>query len=231
MLTAVGVGIDLQGRGWRLSHLDIRCDGPSTGVENSGGDGALDHATIDGCARGHGFFSERGRVTVGPGVTILGNRFGIKVEDGSARHPGGRRRRPHVDSSSNQTYGVWLHGLTMAQTSADFEGRDISPSAPDQNDIATDDNGTAIELETGQLTLVVRGLHATGNGTGIKGSATTMKVRGSFLANNLLSAIPSRRPIGSTVDLGPDPGRARFRTQRSRSRAKPSASTSRAPSA
>ncbi len=213
----VNVAVMLEGRDWRLSHLDIQCNGGGfVALQNLGGDGALDHVTIEGC-RGHGFLSERGTVTAGPGLDVHGNEWGIKVEGGTLVVLGGRGTE-HTSISGNTAAGVWLHGggdSTAGASSVDVQGGDIAADQPDDNDVAIDDNDVAILFDATPTAATVRGLHATGNRVGIEVGGPT-KLRGSYLANNLQSAIVVTGPDATppVLDFGQpgaqDPGRNVF---------------------
>jgi hypothetical protein len=193
--------VQFEGDGWRLSHVNVTCNTNGTsGV--SGGGGTVDHVTMEGCFVG--LSSGVGQLTVGPGVTLQGNQYGF--EGGDAVILGGAGV-DHTSISDNQVYGIRV--FSSLTTTVDVRGRDIPPGSPGENDIAIDGNDVGIFADSG-ATLNVRGLHATGNVTGILSSGT-LKVRGSFLADNARSAISVSVQAGATVDLGQpgaqDPGR------------------------
>jgi hypothetical protein len=195
--------VQLEGTSWRLSHVNVACNSSNIRIGIVGGGGTVDHVTIEGCYVGLG--SGVGQLIVGPGVTLRGNQYGLEASDAIILGGAGV---DHTSISDNQIYGIRLFG-SPTQTTVDLRGRDIPPGTPDQNDITIDGNDVGIFADPG-TTLNVRGLHATGNLTGILSSGS-LKVRGSFLADNARSAISVSVQAGATVDLGQpgdqDPGR------------------------
>ena len=216
LTTTDHTGVQLTGAGWRLSHLDLECNGGGFfGVNNDmGGDGALDHVTLAGC--GHGLLTGRGTVTIGPGFVAHGNSWGAKVQGGTLVVLGGRGAE-HTDISDNTSFGIWVHATETSEptTALDIRGADIDPSHPDENDIAIDGNMNGIFFDIGPEAMTARGLHASGNQIGIQSISgpASLTVRASYLADNKRSALVlSQAAVSGTsmFDFGaqarPDPG-------------------------
>jgi hypothetical protein len=212
--------IEPTGTRWRFSHLVIDCNQSMWAIDQRASEAALDHVTIQNCGL-HGFLSRGGAITLGPGVVIQNCITPVIVVRGALTVLGGRGA-DHTSISGNFYSAIQFGpdpepaGQEPAPTSKvtlDIRGTDIPPDKPDENDIAVDDNNTGIDFRYSDVTANIRGLHATWNEAALSGYPTSLRVRGSYLADNASSAIAIGTSPG-TVDLGApggqDPGRNVF---------------------
>jgi|HubBroStandDraft_1064217.scaffolds.fasta_scaffold04028_2 uncharacterized protein DUF1565 len=203
---------------------------------------SIDHVTIENMnsgitvlntGRGSGLEGGVGGVgsfSVGPGVTVqnsLGD--GLFVFGESSVDIKGGRGLDHTSFSANGQMGIYV----LDYSNVTIEGADIDPAHPDDSDVDTDNNGLA-GLAIAQYGLgieptnVVRGLHASGNPTGIVVKpCNQLTVRASFMGGNTQSGVYigpapvgveggcsyNTKPVGR-IDLGnpngPDYGRNIF---------------------
>jgi hypothetical protein len=108
--------------------------------------------------------------------------------------------------------GVWLHGggLGGPTTTLLVRGEDIDPAHPDDADVFVDDNMLGVYFDAGPEAMVARGLHATGNQTGIQvpeGEAS-ISLRASNLSRSTSSAILVNTGVANVpsmiLDFGAD---------------------------
>jgi hypothetical protein len=191
----------------RLSHLVM--DGLRNGIGMSGAGTSVDHVTVENTVF-RGIDSNGSGVTVGPGVILSQNGSGLHFEGGSLTVLGGAGA-DHTSLSNNRMYGLWVHGTGTVT----LNGSAIDPAHPDVSDIDADNNAvTGVFFDYGMggvEAVVLHGLHASGNGSGIyvpDGSGgVDLSVRGSFLGDNTGSAValPGQAPsypLPSVFDFG-----------------------------